>query len=196
MKKRSSNDIKKIIIMIVLLMLFVLIGLIAFLFSVDVKMNEITTYPENASEEKREEIQDSSKNITLENYELLQKSSDGKIEVKLVNSKVFFSIKDEEKSYNDLEIDVKENTIQDIFIGKIDKKEYLLVITDKGSIGIMEIDKAVQKNKFEIDDDLITFEKAVIRVENANMKLANGIIETIIVFTADDKKYDLSDFVG
>lgn len=195
MKKRSSKDIKKIIIMIVLLMLFVLIGLIVFLFSVDVRMNEITTYDENASEERRDGIQDSSKNITLENYELFQLSEDGKIEIKLLDGKVFLSINDDERSYNNIEIDVKENTVQDIFIGKIDEKDYLLVINDKGSVGIMNIDGAVQKNRFEIEDDLITFEKAVVRIENANMKLSNGFIKTIIVFTSDDKKYDLSDFV-
>jgi hypothetical protein len=60
----------------------------------------------------------------------------------------------------------------------------------------MNIDRAVQKNRFEIEDNLITFEKAVVRIDNANMKLSNGFIKTIIVFTSDDKKYDLSDFVG
>ncbi|MCI8290838.1 MAG: hypothetical protein HFJ25_01075 [Clostridia bacterium] len=198
MKKRSSKDIKKIIIMIVLLMLFVLIGLIVFLFSVDVRMNEITTYDENANanEERREGIQDSSKNVTLENYELFQFSENGKIEIKLLDGKVFLSINDDEKVYNNIEIDVKENTVQDIFIGEIDEKDYLLVINEKGSVGIMNIDRAVQKNRFEIEDNLITFEKAVVRIDNANMKLSNGFIKTIIVFTSDDKKYDLSDFVG
>lgn len=195
MKKKSSNDIKKMIIMIVLLMLFVLIGLIIFLFTVDIKKNPVENNQNqiNTVEEKRE-IQDSSKNINLSNYELLQQSSDGKIEVKLVSDKVFFSIRDEERHYNDIEVDVKENTIQDIFIGMIGEKDYLLMITDKGSIGIMEVDNAVKKNRFEIDDDLITFEKEVIRIENANIKLANGEIKTIIVFTSDGNKYDLSDF--
>lgn len=194
MKKRSSKDIRKFIIMIFLLLVFVLIGLIIFLFTVDVKMNKIMTYDEN-SQESSSQIQDSSKSITLGgNYDLFQKSSDGKIEVKLSDDKVFISVKNEEKNYNNIEVNVKENIIQDIFIGKIGSKNYLVVLTDKASIGIMKIDEAIQKNKFEINDELITFEKQVIRLENANMKLDPGDLETIIVFTSDGMKYDLSDF--
>lgn len=194
MKKRSSKDIRKFIIMIFLLLVFVLIGLIIFLFTVDVKMNKIMTYDEN-SQESSSQIQDSSKSITLGgNYDLFQKSSDGKIEVKLSDDKVFISVKNEEKNYNNIEVNVKENIIQDIFIGKIGSKNYLVVLTDKASIGIMKIDEAIQKNKFEINDELITFEKQVIRLENANMKLDPGDLETIIVFTSDGRKYDLSDF--
>lgn len=193
MKKNSSKDIRNFILIIFLILVFVLIGLIIFLFTVDVKMNNIMTYDVNTQESKSE-IQDSSKNITLANYDLFKKSSEGGIEIKLSDDKVFISVKNEEKSYNNIEVNVKENIIQDIFIGKIDKKEYLLVLTDKGSIGIMEIDEAIEKNKFEINDDLITFEKQIIRLENANMKLDNEYLETIIIFTSDGMKYDLSDF--
>ncbi len=193
MKKNSSKDIRNFILIIFLILVFVLIGLIIFLFTVDVKMNNIMTYDVNTQESKSE-IQDSSKNITLANYDLFKKSSEGDIEIKLSGDKVFISAKNEEKSYNNIEVNVKENIIQDIFIGKIDKKEYLLVLTDKGSIGIMEIDEAIEKNKFEINDDLITFEKQIIRLENANMKLDNEYLETIIIFTSDGMKYDLSDF--
>lgn len=193
MKKKSSKDIRNFIIIIFALLMCTLIGLIVFLFTVDIKVNKMMTY-DRSSQEDEKDVMDSSKNINLSNYELIQKSSDENIEVKLLSGKVFINLKYEEKNYNDLEINVKENIIQDIFIGKIDKENYLVVITDNGSIGVMKIDEAIEKNRFEINDELITFEKQVVRLENANMKLDNGSIETIIVFTTDGMKFDLSDF--
>lgn len=205
MKKRSSNQIRNFIIAFVILMILVLIGLIIFLLTVDIKnirnYGERESVSNNITEEKVKDEQ-----IDISDYELVKTSYDGEIEVRLSDQKLFFSVKIESlfkemypKAIIDInkssEIVVHENRIEDFCIGKIGEKNYLFVLTDNGSIGVMNINEAVENDVFRIKNKLITFEKSVVRVSNFAGKLDNGTVNTVIVVTEDGKKYDLSKFV-
>lgn len=208
MKKRSSNQIKKIIISFIVFLIFVLIGLIIFLLTVDIDTGKSYETEQEMNSNNTNVIDENQRDddIAISNYEIIKASYDGDIEVRLTNNNVIFSIKDEElfrKNYTNSVIDtstdeiiaVHENNIEDICIGKIDNKKYLFVLTDKGYVGVMDINEAVETDVFRIKNKLISFEKPVVR-----MTVLNGVEmaeskDTVIVTTEDGKKYDLSRFV-
>lgn len=208
MKKKSSSQIQKIIIGFVILLIIVLVGLIIFLLTVDIKSNrnygteqEATSNTTNSTSENQEED-----NINISDYEIIKKSYYGDIEVRLSDKKVMFSVKDEElfkKNYpnsvkdtvTDAIIAVHENNIEDICIGRIGQKNYLFVLTDKGSIGVMNINEAVEKDVYRIKNKLISFEKPVVRMTALRGAFLTEGVETVMAVTEDGKKYDLSKFI-
>lgn len=202
MKKRSSNQIKSFIIVFVAILMIALIGLIVFLLNVDIKRN--VNNQENSEEKVVENEKQEYESISLENYTITKKDSDNIMEIKILNGKLILDIINELKfkeiypdsiidTNEEFEIAVHENKIEDIIISKIGEKHYLLVITDKGHVGIMNIEDAVENDVFRIKNSLISFEKPVIRLINAETN--NGEKQTVIVILSDGNKYDLSNIV-
>lgn len=202
MKKRSSNQIKSFIIVFVAILMIVLIGLIVFLLNVDIKRN--VNNQENSEEKVVENEKQEHESISLENYTITKKDSDNIMEIKILNGKLILDIINELKfkeiypdsiinTDEEFEITVHENKIEDITISKIGEKHYLLVITDKGHVGIMNIEDAVENDVFRIKNSLISFEKPVIRLINAETN--NEEKQTVIVILSDGNKYDLSNIV-
>lgn len=209
MKRRSSNQIRNFIICFVIFMMLALIGLIIFLLTVDVK--NFRNYGEKQVSSNNENSSNTSENQELEgvdisDYELVRTSYDGDIEVRLSKENLLFSvIRDDvfKENYPNSTIDtitnaiiaVHGNVIEDICIGKIGKKNYLFVLTDKGSVGVMEIDEAVKSDVFRIKNKLISFDSPVVRMASFNGNSAAVNSDTVIVTTQDGKKYDLAKFV-
>lgn len=205
MKKRSSNQIKNFIIVFVAILMIVLVGLIVFLLNVDIKSNK-NNQEQVAKNETVGDEQKEYEHINLENYDLVRRSLDGEIEIKISNGKVIFKVIDEDKFdeiYPDSVIDVDEekeiaiheNKIEDVIIGEIKEKHYMLVLTNNGSIGIMNIDEAVENDVFRIKNSLISYNSPVVRMMNSNMNYDGGSLETVIVTLSDGNKYDLADIV-
>lgn len=205
MKKRSSNQIKNLIIAFVAILMIVLVGLIVFLLNVDIKSNK-NNQEQIAKNETIGDVQKEYENINLENYDLVRRSLDGEIEVKISNGKVIFKVIDEDKFdeiYPDSVIDVDEekeiaiheNKIEDVIIGRIKEKNYMLVLTNNGSVGMMNIDEAVKEDVFRIKNGLISLNSPVVRMMNSNMNYDSGTLETVVVTLSDGNKYDLSDIV-
>lgn len=205
MKKRSSNQIRNLIILFVIFMMLILIGLIIFLLTVDVKNtrnsgNEQQNVSNVTNGEKEQE------NINISDYELIKISVDGDIEVRLSEGELLFSVKDDnlfKENYprsvvgtiKNAIIATHENTIVDMCIGKIEEKNYLFVLTDKGSVGVMDIDDAVNTDVFRIKNKLISFDKPVVRMTAFNGTDMAENTDTVIVWTDDGEKYDLAKFV-
>lgn len=209
MKKRSSNQIRNFIICFVIFMMLALVGLIIFLLTVDVKnfrnYNDGQALSNNEDSNSPSENQ-KSEDIDISDYELVETSYDGDIEVRLSKENLLFSvIRDDvfKENYPNSVIDtitnaivaVHGNVIEDICIGKIGKKNYLFVLTDKGSVGVMEIDEAVENDVFRIKNKLISFDNPVVRMASFNGISSTENSDTVIVITQDGKKYDLAKFV-
>lgn len=205
MKKRSSKQIRNLIILFAIFMMLVLIGLIIFLLTVDVKnvrsygngeQNVSNVVPEKTEQE----------DINISDYELIKTSANGDIEIRLSEGKLLFSVKDDDlfkENYphsvvgtvKNAIIATHENTIVDFCIGKIDEKNYVFVLTDKGSVGVMDIDDAVNTDVFRIKNKLISLDKPVVRVTAFTGTKVAESADTVIATTEDGKKYDLTKFV-
>ncbi len=209
MKRRSSNQIRNFIICFVIFMMLALVGLIIFLLTVDVK--NFRNYSDGQVSSNNENSNNASENqetedIDVSDYELTITSYNGDIEVQLSEGKVLFSvIRDDvfKENYPNSVIDtitdavvaIHENVIEDIFIGKIGEKNYLFVLTDKGSVGVMDIDDAVENDVFRIKNKLISFDSPVVRMANFRGISSTEKPDTVIVTTQDGKRYDLNKFV-
>lgn len=216
MKKKSISEIKKMIILVIVIIVLTIIALLIFLSNVDIKdmTAQATINQEKASTNEQNYIYtglDNANIITSEEnkgatYNLTSCDFDATYQVILDSGKVYFEVLDEDKfleKYPDSEIDMgKQNqialhnyNIKGIYIGKIDDKDYLLTVTDKATIGIMDIEEAVNNNVFRIKNELISFDAGVSRVENAIRKMGEKVEKTAIIITSDGKNYDLSNFV-
>lgn len=205
MKKRSSNQIRNLIVIFVALMMIVLVGLIIFLLTVDVK--DVRNYGDEQKSSNNTIAESSQKEeINVSDYELAETSADGDIEIRLSDGKLLFSVKRDDlfkENYPKAVIDtstdeviaIHENKIADICIGRIDKKNYLFVLTDKGSVGVMNIDEAVNTDVFRIKNKMISFDKPVIRMIAFDGIEAMQTNNTVVVWTEDGDKFDLTKFV-
>ena len=205
MKKRSSNQIRNLIILFVILMMLVLIGLIIFLLTVDVK--NVRNYGDEAHNTSNStNTVAEQEEINISDYELIKTSVDGDIEIRLSEGKLLFSVIDDElfkENYPRSEIGTiknaviatHENVIVDFCIGKINEKNYLFVLTDNGAVGVMDIDEAVNTDVFRIKNKLISFDKPAIRMTAFTGTKVAGNTDTVVVTTEDGKKYDLAKFV-
>lgn len=212
MKKRSTAQIKAMIIGLVVVMILAIVLLMIFLFNVEVKntseiadssANEVTNEIENYTYVGEVLTAEEKEGYT---YELFSNDLDGSYRLTLAEGKIYFDVVDEEKflkKYPDMNIDLKKTNevflndypIKDILVGKIGEKEYLLAITEKGAIGVMNINNAVKDNVFRIKKELISFNNGVLRIENTFRKKENENQNTMIAITIDGKNYDLEDFV-
>lgn len=189
MKKRNSKQIKAMIILVFALIVLLFIGLIIFILNIDVKKVSninLFTSDNEASNEQVERIE----SVKLEDYDFVEENNDLNMSVKISNRKVILKIQDEEK-----EVIVHGNTIVDTLISEIKNKKYMLVLTDKGSIGVMDLEEAMENDVFRIRNALISIEQPIVRMVNANIILSNGEVRTVIVTTSDNNYYDLAEFV-
>lgn len=209
-KKRNSSEVKRMIFLLVAILVIVMIGLVIFLFNVDVDnsslrsgQNAETSNEDNFVEVNENEIITSELNYQS-SYDFISNSLDGEYQVALSDDKLFFNILDEDafnEKYpnNNLEteneIKIGEYGIKQINIGKIGDKEYLVIIVDGGKVGIMDIGEAVNNNNLAIRDELVSFNVGAIRIENVIRRDDVESENTIVIVTEDGQGYDLLEFI-
>ena len=208
MKKRSSNQIKKILIGTVILVVGVLIALIIFLLNVDIKGaddlqdNTETFVVTGNTTQNIVSIED-----CLSQYNTVIKDDENMFEVRFDGEKMYFSILDKDnflKKYpnsevntsNEIEIATHNYNVDSILIGTCKNDEYLIALMSDGKIGIMNVQEAIENNVFRIKNQLISIGNAkAISISNGYKESNNKRENTIIVKANDEKKYDLSDFI-
>lgn len=216
MKRRSSNQIKNMIIVLVILIVLVLIASIIFLFNVKINSNSENENVVNEESESKNithsyyKLNINNMNTNLENinvtYNLIKSDKDGMFKFTLEKNKIYFQINDKtkfESKYENTKLDTTKKTevvlndykIVDFVVGNIKDDLYLVVVTDSGNISYMNIDEAINKNVFRIKNELKTFESSVMQIQNAIKVTENNETETVVVITADNKNYDLESFV-
>ncbi len=209
MKRRSSNQIKKILIGTVILVVGVLIALIIFLLNVDIKgaddLQENTENSVNTDNTNQNIV--SIEDNNLSEYNIVAKDEENTFEIRFDGEKMYFSIMDEDnflKKYpksevntsKDIEIATHDYKVDNICVGICKNEEYLIVLMKDGSLGIMNITDAIENNVFRIKNQLISIGNVkAISISNGYKKSNNKQENTIIVEGNDEKKYDLADFV-
>lgn len=207
MKKRSSNQIKKILIGTVILVVGVLIALIIFLLNVDIKGaddlqdNTETFVVTGNTTQNIVSIEDS-----LSQYNTVIKDDENMFEVRFDGEKMYFSILDKDnflKKYpnsevntsNEIEIATHNYNVDSILIGTCKNDEYLIALMSDGKLGIMNIQDAIENNVFRIKNQLVSIGNVKATGISNGYKTDNKREDTIIVKANDGKKYDLADFV-
>lgn len=208
MKKRSSNQIKKILIGTVIVVVGVLIALIIFLLNVDIKgaddlQDDTETFVVTGNTTQNILSIDDS----LSQYNTVTKDDENMFEVRFDGEKMYFSILDKDKflkkypnsevnTSNEIEIATHNYNVDSILIGTCKNEEYLIALMSDGKIGIMNVQEAIENNVFRIKNQLISIGNAkAISISNGYKKSNNKQENTIIVKANDEKKYDLSDFI-
>ncbi len=209
MKRKSSSQIKNMLVWLAILILVILIGLIIFVLNVDIESTNSNEQPENQVENV---VEDPNSNLiatdTVEGieYNIIAKDDTASYEIILKDKKLYFNVIDENKFLDKFskskvtkienEIATHDYKITNIYVGKYNKDEYLLALTEDGSLGIMNINDAVEENVFRIKNQLITLGKGkIINVDNGIKVYDNKEEETMIIEADDGKKYNLDNFV-
>ena len=208
MKKRTSNQIKKILIGTVIVVVGLLIALIIFLLNVDIKgaddlQDDTETFVVTGNTTQNILSIDDS----LSQYNIVIKDDENMFEVRFDGEKMYFSILDKDnflKKYpnsevntsNEIEIATHNYNVDSILIGTCKNEEYLIALMSDGKIGIMNVQEAIENNVFRIKNQLISIGNAKeISISNGYKESNNKQENTIIVKANDEKKYDLSDFI-
>ena len=208
MKKRSSNQIKKILIGTAIIVVGALIALIVFLLNVNIKGVDDLQDSTETSEVTGNTTQNiASIDDSLSEYDTVAKDDDNTFEVRFDGEKMYFSILDEDnflKKYpksevntsDEIEIATHNYNVDSILIGTCKNDEYLIALMSDGKLGIMNIQDAIENNVFRIKNQLISIGNAkAISISNGYTESNNKRENTIIVKANDEKKYDLSDFI-
>lgn len=208
MKKRSSNQIKKILIGTAIIVVGALIALIVFLLNVNIKGVDDLQDSTETSEVTGNTTQNiASIDDSLSEYDTVAKDDDNTFEVRFDGEKMYFSILDEDnflKKYpksevntsDEIEIATHNYNVDSILIGTCKNDEYLIALMSDGKLGIMNIQDAIENNVFRIKNQLISIGNAkAISISNGYKESNNKRENTIIVKANDEKKYDLSDFI-
>lgn len=208
MKKRSSNQIKKILIGTAIIVVGALIALIVFLLNVNIKGVDDLQDSTETSEVTGNTTQNiASIDDSLSEYDTVAKDDDNIFEVRFDGEKMYFSILDEDnflKKYpksevntsDEIEIATHNYNVDSILIGTCKNDEYLIALMSDGKLGIMNIQDAIENNVFRIKNQLISIGNAkAISISNGYKESNNKRENTIIVKANDEKKYDLSDFI-
>ena len=160
MKKRSSNQIKKILIWTAIIVVGALIALIVFLLNVkgvdDLQDSTETSEVTGNTTQNIASIDDS-----LSEYDTVAKDDDNTFEVRFDGEKMYFSILDEDnflKKYpksevntsDEIEIATHNYNVDSILIGTCKNDEYLIALMSDGKLGIMNIQDAIENNVFRI----------------------------------------------
>ncbi len=209
MKRKSSSQIKNMLVWLAILILVILIGLIIFVLNVDIESTNSNEQPENQVENV---VEDPNSNLIATDavegieYNIIAKDDTASYEIILKDKKLYFNVIDENKFLDKFskskvtkienEIATHDYKITNIYVGKYNKDEYLLALTEDGSLGIMNINDAVEENVFRIKNQLITLGKGkIINVDNGIKVYDNKEEETMIIEADDGKKYNLDNFV-
>jgi len=213
-KKRSSKQIRNIIILVITLLILILITFLIFIFTVDIKkvtpgINNVSfqniANPENIINVTGEGIaiidgQETAKfeSVAYDRESSLQiKFSEGKLYLTIINQELF------NEKYKNSKLDIgskKEITIhdykiQEIYIQKCADSEYLLAIMEDGSMGVMNIDEAIKENVFRLKNELIRLDDNIVKVYQTVKILDEKEIDAAIIETSNRQKYDLQKFV-
>ena len=207
MKKRSSNQIKKILIGTAIIVVGALIALIVFLLNVNIKGVDDLQDSTETSEVTGNTTQNiASIDDSLSEYDTVAKDDDNTFEVRFDGEKMYFSILDEDnflKKYpksevntsDEIEIAPHNYNVDSILIGTCKNDEYLIALMSDGKLGIMNIQDAIENNVFRIKNQLVSIGNVKATGISNGYKTDNKREDTIIVKANDGKKYDLADFV-
>lgn len=209
MKRKSSSQIKNMLVLLAILILVILIGLIIFVLNVNIESTGSNDQPEN---QVQNVVEDPNSNLIAIDavegieYNIIAKDDLASYEIVLKDKKLYFNVIDENKflgkfsksKVTDIEneIAIHDYKITNIYVGKYNEDEYLLALTEDGALGIMNINDAVEENVFRIKNQLITLGKGkIVNVDNGIKVYDNKEEETMIIEADDGKKYNLDNFV-
>lgn len=209
MKRKSSSQIKNMLVWLAILILVILIGLIIFVLNVNIESTSSNDQPEN---QVQNVVENPNSNLIATDavegieYNIIAKDNLGSYEIVLKDKKLYFNVIDENKflgkfsksKVTDMEneIAIHDYKITNIYVGKYNEEEYLLALTEDGALGIMNINDAVEENVFRIKNQLITLGKGkIVNVDNGIKVYDNKEEETMIIEADDGKKYNLDNFV-
>lgn len=209
MRKRSSNQIKKILIGMAVLIVVMLIALIIFLLNVDIKstdnLQNNTAVSNNTTNTTQNIV--SIEDDNLAEYNIVANDDENTYEIRFDGEKIYFSVLDNDnfmKKYpnseintsKEIEIAVHDYKMSSILVGECKNEEYLIVLMNDGTLGTMNISEAVENNVFRIKNKLISIGNVkAINISNGYKKIDNKQEDTIIIKASDEKKYDLADFI-
>lgn len=209
MKRKSSSQIKNMLVLLAILILVILIGLIIFVLNVNIESTSSNDQPEN---QVQNVVEDPNSNLIATDavegieYNIIAKDDLASYEIVLKDKKLYFNVIDENKflgkfpksKVTDIEneIAIHDYKITNIYVGKYNEDEYLLALTEDGALGIMNINDTVEENVFRIKNQLITLGKGkIVNVDNGIKVYDNKEEETMIIEADDGKKYNLDNFV-
>lgn len=209
MKRKSSSQIKNMLVLLAIFILVILIGLIIFVLNVNIESTSSNDQPEN---QVQNVVEDPNSNLIATDavegieYNIIAKDDLASYEIVLKDKKLYFNVIDENKflgkfsksKVTDMEneIAIHDYKITNIYVGKYNEDEYLLALTEDGALGIMNINDAVEENVFRIKNQLITLGKGkIVNVDNGIKVYDNKEEETMIIEADDGKKYNLDNFV-
>lgn len=209
MKRKSSSQIKNMLVWLAILILVILIGLIIFVLNVNIESTSSNDQPEN---QVQNVVENPNSNLIATDaaegieYNIIAKDNLASYEIVLKDKKLYFNVIDENKflgkfsksKVTDMEneIAIHDYKITNIYVGKYNEEEYLLALTEDGALGIMNINDAVEENVFRIKNQLITLGKGkIVNVDNGIKVYDNKEEETMIIEADDGKKYNLDNFV-
>lgn len=209
MKRKSSSQIKNMLVLLAIFILVILIGLIIFVLNVNIESTSSNDQPEN---QVQNVVEDPNSNLFATDavegieYNIIAKDDLASYEIVLKDKKLYFNVIDENKflgkfsksKVTDIEneIAIHDYKITNIYVGKYNEDEYLLALTEDGALGIMNINDAVEENVFRIKNQLITLGKGkIVNVDNGIKVYDNKEEETMIIEADDGKKYNLDNFV-
>lgn len=209
MKRKSSSQIKNMLVWLAILILVILIGLIIFVLNVNIESTSSSDQPEN---QVQNVVENPNSNLIATDavegieYNIIAKDDLASYEIVLKDKKLYFNVIDENKflgkfsksKVTDMEneIAIHDYKITNIYVGKYNEEEYLLALTEDGALGIMNINDAVEENVFRIKNQLITLGKGkIVNVDNGIKVYDNKEEETMIIEADDGKKYNLDNFV-
>lgn len=209
MKKKSSTQIKNILIGMVILVVVVLIALIIFLLTVDVKSaddwQDNTENSVNTNEVTQNVV--SIEDDSLSEYNIVARDEEDTYEIRFDGEKIYFSVldndnfmkkfpKSEVSTSKETEIAAHDYKMSSILVGKCKNEEYLIVLMNDGTLGIMNVSEAVENNVLRLKNKLISITNVkAISISNGYKKSDNKQEDTIIIKASDEKKYDLADFI-
>lgn len=209
MKRKSSSQIKNMLVWLAILILVILIGLIIFVLNVNIESTGSNDQPEN---QVQNVVENPNSNLIATDavegieYNIIAKDDLASYEIVLKDKKLYFNVIDENKflgkfpksKVTDIEneIAIHDYKITNIYVGKYNEDEYLLALTEDGALGIMNINDTVEENVFRIKNQLITLGKGkIVNVDNGIKVYDNKEEETMIIEADDGKKYNLDNFV-
>ena len=163
MKRKSSSQIKNMLVWLAILILVILIGLIIFVLNVNIESTSSNDQPEN---QVQNVVENPNSNLIATDavegieYNIIAKDDLASYEIVLKDKKLYFNVIDEKKflvkfsksKVTDMEneIAIHDYKITNIYVGKYNEEEYLLALTEDGALGIMNINDAVEENVFRI----------------------------------------------
>lgn len=213
-RRKSSKQLRNMVIALIVLILVVLIAFVVFIFNVDISGEDSLGFGNVLSNEEANEVEEEvtadgiipPENMLASTYESFSFDKEATFQVRVSEGKVYFKVIDKdafEEKYNAPNIDMENEKeiathdykVQEVYIKKCLNNEFLLVIMENGTLGIMNIQEAFEENVFRIKNELITLDNPIIRIYEAVRNLNEETFDTTILVTSDGKKYDLQKFV-